>query len=280
MLDREEYIEQAYLFRALGERLRENIATQDSLVSIKEEILSTTRLPMAMDYMAAELRLQGRFASAMEKMAHYFTPFQTFVVAEAEKDKGKFDIGVALKIFEREALYRANGATPQGIFLYQFECLSRNRLGYDRGLEAMAGDPIFDEGWREWLLTVRRQVGLIDIADLIYVRSEQYLLDMRRQQRDAATDGKPMLFGQKEGRIALANRRKDPLLLFAALNRQLGYPAVPKLEPMDRSTEILPQMMRRLERLETRLKLVEEEQRGGIDLTQFYLKPPPPSNSG
>ena len=70
----------------------------------------------------------------------------------------------------------------------------------------------------------RRQVGLIDIADLIYVRSEQYLLDCRRQGRDEPD--KPMLFGQKEGRIAMANRRKDPLLLFAALHRQLGYPAI------------------------------------------------------
>ena len=28
--------------------------------------------------------------------------------------------------------------------------------------------------------------------------------------------------------------------------------------------------MRRVERLETRLKLIEEEQKGGIDLTKFY----------
>lgn len=279
MLDREEYIEQAYLFKALGERLRENMATQDLLVWIKEEILSTTRLPMAMDFMAAELKLQGRFASAMEKLAHYFTPFQTFVVAEAEKEKGKFDISVALKILEREAQYRANGPTPQGIFLYQFESLCRNRLGYDRGLEAIAGDPIFDAGWREWILTVRRQVGLIDLADLIYVRSEQYLMDARRQRRDEAPEDKPMLFGQKEGRIALANRRKDPLLLFAALNRQLGYPAVPRLEPLDQTPEMLPTMLRRLERLEARLKLVVEEQRGGIDLTKFY-KPATPEERG
>ena len=273
MLDREEYIEQAYLFRALGERLRQNMATQDLLVWIKEEILSTTRLPMAMDYLAAELKLQGTFAPAMAKLSHYFAPFQTYVIAEAEKERGRFDIGVALKILEREAQYRAEGAPPQGLFLYQFECLCRNRLGYDRGLEAIAEDPVFDDAWREWVLTVRRQVGLIDIADLIYVRSEQYLLDCRRQGRDEPD--KPMLFGQKEGRIAMANRRKDPLLLFAALHRQLGYPAIPKLEPIDRSPEMLPALMRQIERLEMRLKLVEEEQRGGIDLTKFYSGPKP-----
>lgn len=275
MLDREEYVEQAYLFKALGERMRESHTTQDLLKWIKEEILSTTRLPMAIDYMAGELKHTGTFAPAMAKLAHYFAPFQTYVVAEAENDRGKFDIGVALKILEREANYRANGATPQGIFLYQFECISRNRLGYDRGLEAIAGDPIFDDAWREWIIMVRRQVGLIDIADLIYVRSQQYPIDCRRQGRDDNTGDKPMLFGDKEGRIAMANRRKDPLLLFAALHRQLGYPEVPRLQPIDQTPEILPQLIRRLDRLEVRLKLVEEEQKGGIDLTKFY-KPPQP----
>jgi hypothetical protein len=276
MLDREEYIEQAYLFKALGERLRENMATQDLLLWIKEEILSTTRLPMAMDFMAAELKLQGVFAPAMAKLSHYFTPFQTYVIVEAENERGKFDISVALKILEREATYRANGATPQGVFLYQFECLCRNRLGYDRGLDAMAGDVMFPQAWKDWILTVRRQVGLIDIADLIYVRSEQYILDCRRQGREEPGPETPMLFGQKEGRIAMANRRKDPLLLFAAFHRQLGYPAVPQLVSADRTPELLPQLLRRVDRLEARLKLVEEEQRGGIDTTKYYNKPATP----
>ena len=276
MLDREEYIEQAYLFRALGERLRQNMATQDLLLWIKEEILSTTRLPMAMDFLASELKLHGMFSPAMAKLSHYFTPFQTYVVAEAENERGRFDFAVALKILEREAEYRAGTPTPQAIFLYQFESLCRNRLGYDKGLEAIAGDPIFTDQWREWILTVRRQVGLIDLSELIYVRSEQYPIDCRRQGRDEAITDKPMLFGRKEGRIALANRRKDPLLLFAALHRQLGYPEVPRLLPRDQTPEILPALIRRVERLETRLKLLEEEQReGSVDLSRFYQPPKP-----
>ncbi len=275
MLDREEYIEQAYLFHALGERLRQNMATQDLLKWIKEEILATTNLPMAMDYMAGELKLTGMFSPAMAKLPHYFTPFQTYVIAESEDPRSKFDFAVALKILEREAEYRAGTPTPQAIFLYQFEALCRNRLKYDRGLDAMAGDPIFDDAWKEWILTVRRQVGLKDLADLIYVRSEQYPIDCRRQGRDEAITDKPMLFGQKEGRIALANRKKDPLLLFAALHRQLGYPEVPRLEPRDQSPEILPALARRMDRLEARMRLMEEEQKGGIDLARFYQPPKP-----
>ena len=53
MLDREEYIEQSHLFRALAERLEEGIAVQESLVSIGQEVLATSKLPMAIDYLVA-----------------------------------------------------------------------------------------------------------------------------------------------------------------------------------------------------------------------------------
>ena len=65
-------------------------------------------------------------------------------------------------------------------------------------------------------------------------------------------------------------------LLFSALQRHLGYPSVPRLEPADSSPQLLAQLARRLERMEIRLKLLEEDQRGGIDLTQFYGGKVPP----
>jgi hypothetical protein len=243
------------------------------LLSIKEEILTTTRLPMALDYLAAELKLHGVMTTAMGRLGHYFTAFQTYVVGEAEDERGRFDLSVALKILEREANYRANSATPQGIFLYQFECLARNRLGYEKGLDAIAADPIFDAAWKDWIPTVRRKVGIIDFADLVYVRSERYIQDRTRQGLPLENEGKPPLFGEREGRIAWANRRKDPLLLFAALHRQLGYPAIPRLDPADKTAEIIPSLLRRIDRLEARIKLVEEEQRGGIDFSKFVGPP-------
>ncbi|HEX3869925.1 MAG TPA: hypothetical protein VHV77_05795, partial [Pirellulales bacterium] len=175
----------------------------------------------------------------------------------------------ALEILEREAQYRSEGATPQGIFMFQFECLCRNRLGYDRGLEAMSRDPIYDEAWREWILIVRRQVGFVDFADLIYVRSAHYGKSRTRRGLANDADDKPVLFGEKEGMIALAHRQKDPLWLFAALARHLNYPTVPRPKPPDESKQVLPLLLRRVERLEGRLKLLEEEQRGGIDLSRF-----------
>jgi hypothetical protein len=264
-LAREEYIEQAYFFRTVRERMQQSMSTQELLAAVRQEILSTTQLPMALDFMASELRFTGGFASAMAKLSHYFMPFQTFVVAEAEKAEGKFDFRIGLEVLEREAQYRAQGASPQGLFLYQFETLCRNRLGYDRGLEAVAGDEIYDDNWRDWILTVRRQVGLIDLGDMLYVRSEHY----RRTRGEAE---KPVLFGEKEGRIALANRRKDPLYLFAALSRHLGYPTVPRPMPEDTNRMLIPTLQRKVERLEQRMKLLEEELRGGINLAKHFAR--------
>lgn len=270
MLEREEYIEQAYFFRMLRERMRQNMATQDLLVSLREEVLSTTNLPMAIDFLGMELRHSGVLATAMVRLAHYFTPFQTYVIAQAENDRSRFDFFVALEILELEAAYRSKDPCRPGMFLYQFEALCRNRLGYDKGLEAVALDPIYDQHWKEWILTVRRQIGLVDFADLIYLRSEHYVRNRARQGVPAAENDPPMLFGEKDGKIALANRRKDPLLLFAALERHLNYPTVPRPKPVDETKQILPNLLRRVDRLENRLKLLEEEGRGGIDLTKFY----------
>ncbi len=269
-LPREEYIEQAHFFRSLAERMQQNLATQELLGPLREEALSTTKLPLALEFLHSELRHLGVMAPAMARLGHYFTAFQTFVIAESENERGRFDFRQGLKILEREAEYRAQGASPQGIFLYQFEAIARNRLGYDRGLAAVAEDPIFDPDWRDWILTVRRQIGIVDLADMVYVRSEHYLERQSRSSRKKTEPEAPVLWGVKEGKIALANRSKDPLLLFSALERHLGYPQVPRPRVADASRNLLPSLVRRVEQLESRLKLVEEEQRGGIDITRFY----------
>ena len=98
---------------------------------------------------------------------------------------------------------------------------------------------------------------------MIYVRSELYRKTRKKTE-------KAILFGEKEGRIALANRRKDPLYLFSALQRHLSYPSVPRPRPEDTQRYLLPALQRYVERLETRVKLLEEDLRGGINLSRFY----------
>ena len=54
MLNREEYVEQEFFFHAMRERMND-FATQELLRSLVHEILSTTRLPMAVDFNATEM---------------------------------------------------------------------------------------------------------------------------------------------------------------------------------------------------------------------------------
>jgi hypothetical protein len=280
MLDREEYVEQAYFFRILSERLPENFPLQDLMGQISHELLATAKLPMAVDFLLTELRHSGQMSAAMSRLAHYFTPFQTYIIAAAEDECGRFDMRVAIEVLRHEALYRSKEPTPEGLFMYQFETLARNRLRYDRGLDAIAHDTMYNQDWREWILTVRRQIGIVDFADMIFVRSQEYL---RRQASPAVhppAPEKPILFGEKEGKIAWANRRKDPMYLFAALQRHLAYPTAPRTKKIDETIDLVPRLLRRVEQLETRIRLLEEENRGGIDITKFYAgdeKMPGPS---
>lgn len=270
MLPREEFVEQAYLFRILSERIHQDITLQDLLEQCRFEVLATTKLPLAIGFLLTELKHSGIMAPGMKRLQHYFTPFQTFVIEQSEQDVGQFDFQSALRVLRYEAEYRSNTDSMQGMFFYQFEVLCRNRLNYDRGLKAMSLDPIYSKDWHDWLLIVRKQLGIVDIADLIYGRSEDFVAYRKRHLGEDAEADYPILFGEREGKIAFANRRKEPLFLFAAMQRHLGYPAVPRREVRDTAIEMIPQMHRRIERLETRLKFMEDEQRQGIDITKFY----------
>ena len=178
----------------------------------------------------------------------------------------------ALQVLEGESKYRVTGHNAAGLFFYQFEVLCRNRLNYDRGLTAISNDPTFDARWAKWILMLRAQVGLVDMADLLFLASEEYRVKL--EESGHSTEGKgPFLFGRKEGRIARGNRKREPLFLFAAMQRHLGYPTVPRPKPIAENKDAVPQLMRRMERLESRIHLMEEERRMGIDITKFYADP-------
>lgn len=268
VLDREEHIEQAYFFRTLRERLGHAMSTQQVLERIDQEILATTRLPYAIQFLAAELKHSGLLSSGFVRLPHYFTAFQAFVIRGSEEENRRFSIDTALLVLQREADYRAGQPTPAGLFIYEFEVLCRNRLGYDDGLAAMARDPFFDADWKQFLEMSRRQIGLVDFADLVYVRSQRYLADRRREE-PGYEPPMPPLFGEKEGRIAKANQGRDPLFLFAALQRQLGYPEVPRPRPRDDPGAKLEALQARMRDLEQRLKLLEGEVRGQVDLGEL-----------
>src|SRR5208282_4594414 len=134
LLEREEYIEQSYFFRVFRERVAANLPAQEVLERVHEEILATTHLPYAIQFLATELKHSGLLSTGFERLGHYFTPFQAFLVRKTEQEGLRFNMETALLIMEREAQYRSGQPTPPGLFVYQFEVLCRNRLGYDDGM--------------------------------------------------------------------------------------------------------------------------------------------------
>jgi hypothetical protein len=272
VLEREEYIEQVYFFRALRDRLIDGLPSQEILSRIGEELLSTTKLPIAVSFLHTEMKGTGVMGPGMARISHYFSPFQAHVVSQAENDTSRFPMEQALLVLEREAKFKSEGPTLAALFVFQFEALARNRLGYNKGLAAMAADPHYTEDWQDYILTLRTRLGDVDFADLIFVRSEQFVRERQRLNPDFVPKY-PVLFGEKEGKIARANRGRDPMYLFAALQRQLGYPEVPRTKRPDELDSRVQLLELKVAQLENRLKIAENDIQQDADLAQVLVKP-------
>ena len=265
MLDRDEYVEQAFFFNAFRERVETDVPAQDALAVLRAEVLAATNLPIAIDFMLIEVKHSGLISPAMARLKHYFTPFQSYVMQKSEETSGKFDFRIALRVLENEAKYRSENPSAQGLFFYEFEALCRNKLGYEDGLKAISDDPVFDDEWRRWILLLHNDLGVVDFAEMIFLRSEY----CEKQGREPSG---PLLFSEREGRIAHATIGRDPVYLFSALSRHLSYPEVPRQKPVNDEENLIPVLKRRIELIENRLILLEEELRGGINLNRFYSK--------
>ena len=268
ILPLDEYIEQAFFFETFRSRIEEGYSTQEFLQAIRSELITTVQLPIAVEFLLTDLKHTGTLSSAMRRIPHYFTPFQTFIIAESEREDCRFDFRIALEILAKEAKYRSGTPPIQGLFFYQFETICRNRLGYGQGLDTLIQDNVYNDDWKNWMTILQKQIGLVDLAEMIFYRSDFY-----RMKNDGA-DVVP-LFGEREGHIAFASRRRDPVFLFSALSRHLGYPSVPRQQRASETENLVPFLQRRIEHLENRLQLLEEELRGGVNLNRFYVAQAP-----
>ena len=273
VLEREEYIEQAYFFHSFRDRLVDGLPAQEILSRIGEELLSTTKLPLAVSFLYAEMKGSGLMAPAMARIGHYFTAFQTHVISQAEIAMSRFSMEQALLILEREAKYKSESLSLAGLFIFQFESLSRNRLGYTTGTGRDGRRPVlYTEDWRDYILTLQTRLGDVDFADLIFVRSS-YFVSERRKINPEFDPKYPTLFGEREGKIARANRGRDPMYLFSALQRQLGYPEVPRPRRPDELEARVLLLEQKIAQLENRIKLAESEINQDVDLSQVIVKP-------
>ena len=140
---------------------------------------------------------------------------------------------------------------------------------------------MYTDEWSQWITRLQASLGERELAEIIYVASQHYQ-NRRASSRSPASgpadgagklisDSLPSaLFGDQEGRIAKANIGRDPLFFFAALQRQLNYPSVPRTALAENDKTLAAFLEARLNKIEQRLKIAEMEMKGGIDLTRFY----------
>ena len=185
VLEREEYIEQVYFFRTLRERLIDGLPSQEILARIGEELLSTTKLPLAVSFLHVDMKgigVDGAGHGADQPLFH--------AVPGPRRQPGRerhepVSDGTSPARPGARSQVQIRRAVAAGAFsCFSSRRLSRNRLGYNKGLAGMADDPIYSDDWKDYILTLRTRLGDVDFADLIFVRSEQFVRERRRLNPD------------------------------------------------------------------------------------------------
>src|SRR5262249_22518596 len=126
----------------------------------------------------------------------------------------------------------------------------------------------YDEVWRAFLALGGKQAGTVGVADLVYLRSGVYVREQRLGGPPHDPPLPPVVWGE-EGENGKANPRPGPLYPVGAAQRQLNYPEVPRARPPDDLSNKVLTLQAKFRELEMRLKLVEGELRGQVDLSEF-----------
>ena len=150
---------------------------------------------------------------------------------QTEDERKQFTLRSDFSSLSARGGYRAAQPTQPGLFVYHFRSARPQSLGYDEGLTAMRGDPFYDPDWRDFL-------ALVQAPDRRGRFRRYRVFALAVLCAGSAVVGRLCSAGlalvwREEGKIAKANRGRDPLYLFAALQRQLGYPEVPRSKPKD-----------------------------------------------
>ena len=145
---------------AFRERLLDGLHVAGHPARIGEELLSTTRLPLAVSFLCTDVKGPGPDgARPWRGSAITSPPFQTHVVDQAEQDTSRFAMEQALLVLEREAKFKAeNPSLPapvrlpvRGTFaqppgLHQGPGRHGRRSVLHRGLAGLHPDPAA-AGW-------------------------------------------------------------------------------------------------------------------------------------
>ncbi len=186
VLDREEYIEQVVLLPRLPRaRPRRHAGAGGPRAGRRGDPLDDQAPAGHLVPGHATSRATGLMAPAMARLGHYFTPFQTHVIGQAEDGREPVLDGPgparssSARRSSRPTARRRPGCSSTS---------SRPSRGTGsatrQGLDAMAADPFYDEDWRDYILALGARLGDVDFADLIYVRSAYFVTERRRKDPD------------------------------------------------------------------------------------------------
>ncbi|MEZ6078706.1 MAG: hypothetical protein R3C56_24435 [Pirellulaceae bacterium] len=105
-----------------------------------------------------------KMSGGMAMLKHYFVPFQTFLIAEAETDRRTFRLpncpanpGRRIQSTHRRAIYFG-----RFVLLPVRSYLSQSSQLRSRTKRPASEDPAYPPAWQEWLL-ILRQLGLVDL---------------------------------------------------------------------------------------------------------------------
>ena len=93
-----------------------------------------------------------------------------------------------------------------GLFIFQLECIARNRLGYSEGLKMMAADPLYSEEWGRWITRLAGSLGERELAEIVYGAS-QHLINRRATTRSPGGAAAPKLPPFLEARLNKIEQR-------------------------------------------------------------------------
>ena len=142
------YVEQAYFFRTFLKRMADNMPAQEVLESLHQELLSSTRMPMAIQFLATEIKHSGLLATGLERLPHYFTKFQAFSSPEAEDEGRRIIMPTARSSSSRRRRNQANPDRPGCSSTSSKHSSEPPR--YLDGIIAMEDDPLYDADWTEY----------------------------------------------------------------------------------------------------------------------------------
>ena len=183
----------------------------------------------------------------------------------------RFSMEQALLILEREAKYKSENPARRPVH-FPVRVSVAKPAGLHPGTgAAMSADPLYTEDWRDYILMLQTRLGDVDFAKP-HPSYYAHFVKERRKTNPEFEPKYPTLFGEREGKIARANRGRDPVICW----HWTASLAIPRSRDSAAPTSSKPAFScssRRSPSSRTASRPAESELNQDVDLSQVIVKP-------